>query len=268
MAIEEHRRILLVPIKNNFKLLVKQINCLKINTLKQISLLALVILLASCNTGNKVASSFGKRKYTKGYFLNSVANRNPEQSVIAAHSVSENRNEINKGKITHNSTPVLLNDSAVTDKTAVLASTSKIRLPVQEEKINLLYLTHLLRPGEISKGNIVGYPQPNPGYGVPGHGGTSGGGSNCDKDAKTGLALSLIGVGLGVAVFAFASESIFLFALASVICACFGLGLSIAGLKSQDNKAEAIAGLVLSIITIAFWLLIILVVIALLGGGI
>ena len=48
--------------------------------------LALPILLVSCSTGNKFASSFGKRKYTKGYFWNNPERvegiaSNPETSV-------------------------------------------------------------------------------------------------------------------------------------------------------------------------------------------
>ena len=39
-----------------------------------IALFCLSILACSCNSGNRVVSSFGKRKYTKGYFINIPAN--------------------------------------------------------------------------------------------------------------------------------------------------------------------------------------------------
>ena len=40
-------------------------------TLKLLSLITIVsIIFASCNSTNQVSSSFGKRKYMKGYYVN------------------------------------------------------------------------------------------------------------------------------------------------------------------------------------------------------
>lgn len=54
-----------------------------------------VAILSGCNTGNRLASSFAKRRYTKGYFWNSPARvqaiiANNTQQAVAKNNVVEN----------------------------------------------------------------------------------------------------------------------------------------------------------------------------------
>jgi hypothetical protein len=54
----------------------------KINFPKLICFIVLPALLVSCNTNNKVVSSFGKRKYTKGYYFNFGSHKKLEMPVL------------------------------------------------------------------------------------------------------------------------------------------------------------------------------------------
>src|SRR5690348_15694079 len=57
--------------------------------------LAATLSIFSCNTGNKLASSFGKRKYTRGYFTDVPASvGTPNSMNITVHeSKTENLNK-------------------------------------------------------------------------------------------------------------------------------------------------------------------------------
>lgn len=67
-----------------------------------ILLLAIILVLSSCSQGNKFASSFGKRKYTKGYFVNapgSIHNPVASQSVeISAPASKKEAISITEGE--------------------------------------------------------------------------------------------------------------------------------------------------------------------------
>ncbi|HSY75956.1 MAG TPA: hypothetical protein VK890_03820, partial [Bacteroidia bacterium] len=51
-------------------------------------------LLSSCGSSNNVVSSLGKRKYTKGFYVNLPATN--ERVAAISNEVVENTNEINK----------------------------------------------------------------------------------------------------------------------------------------------------------------------------
>jgi|GEM_PF-2649052 len=56
--------------------------------LQLLSIFFVAILFASCGTGNKFASSFGKRKYTKGYYVDAPASiKMPEPKAITLPAV-------------------------------------------------------------------------------------------------------------------------------------------------------------------------------------
>ena len=69
---------------------------MKINSPKISIIIALAAIISSCNTGNKVASSFGKRKYTKGFYLDT--HRKPDLPVITANTISTVKNKPLKEK--------------------------------------------------------------------------------------------------------------------------------------------------------------------------
>jgi hypothetical protein len=237
---------------------------MKINFPKLLSIVAISAILASCNSGNKVVSSFGKRKYTKGFFFNKGSHKNTETPVVAVH-------KDNTGKPAakvENSTPRI--SSTVTENslsTQPIITSHKVR-----KSLNLLSLPKPItekKPNEnVVNTNAKSSIQSQADDGVPGHGGVvSSGDGKYDGDAKTGLAFGAIGV-ISAIVLLISGGSIassFLI-IASIICACFGLGFSISGLKSEYCRGSAVAGMVFSILTIAFWAFVYLLLAAIFGG--
>jgi hypothetical protein len=70
-----------------------------IRFLRFVSVFILVsVMLSSCSISNSVVSSFGKRKYTKGYFVNMPGSVNNERSVNQGHDVIASVSETNTGK--------------------------------------------------------------------------------------------------------------------------------------------------------------------------
>jgi len=235
---------------------------MKINFPKLLSIVAISALLVSCNSGNKVVSSFGKRKYTKGFFFNNGSRKNTETPVVAVHKDDTGKPA---AKI-ENSTPRI--SSTVTENslsTQPIITSHKVR-----KSLNLLSLPKPItekKPNEnVVNTNAKSSIQSQADDGVPGHGGVaSGASSKYDGDAKTGLAFGAIGVISAIVLLISGVGGAFLL-VTSILCACIGLGFSISGLRSENCRGSATAGMVFSILTIVFWALIFLLVAALLGA--
>src|ERR1700679_359148 len=83
--------------------------------------LIIATIFVSCNSGNKVVSSFGKRKYTKGYFFNSYA-----VSKITPKAGTGLRDR-NTGHVSHNDS----SNKIPTQKLSVLASNKVEKYPIE-----------------------------------------------------------------------------------------------------------------------------------------
>jgi len=194
----------------------------KINTLKRTAAILSVVLFASCNSGNKIASSFNKRKYTKGYYFNSVAHRVPELPAIVASE-------------TNNQTISYKEKEGIYAKAVLSISSENVVPETKQKKISIAHLTPMVigrMQGANASGNIS-YSQATVYDGIPGHDGTAtdAGSSKYDGYAKTGKVLGIVG-------------------LYFLPLAIPGLILSIIGLKSETYHRSAKTGIVVSIIGI------------------
>ena len=133
-----------------------------------------------------------------------------------------------------------------------------------QNKLNLFKPLQILsgvKHFAITKGNIENIL--NEPVGVPEHGKASTADGKGDSAAKSGCMLGLIAAFLIVVMFilpVFSSMLIVFIALASIICTIAGLASSIAGLKSKEYQSSAIIGLILSILSLIFWILVILII--------
>ena len=94
---------------------------------KTFGFICLIVILCSCNSGSKVVSSFGKRKYTKGYysFLHKPVNRDQNKITFYSKHIDDNSNA--KGsiencpiKILHTNEKSILQDTSFIPKTTVI----------------------------------------------------------------------------------------------------------------------------------------------------
>jgi hypothetical protein len=93
-----------------------------------LSFFFLTILFAACGTGNKFASSFGKRKYTKGYFVDMPSSvKQPLAISIALQSITQQPNTLTHQSSGQNTLPLVVSKTSAvlqkveTKKTAHLA---------------------------------------------------------------------------------------------------------------------------------------------------
>lgn len=231
-------------------------------------MLVVSILLASCNTGNKVVSSFGKRKYTKGYFFNFGSHKKLELPQVATH---ENK-PVNITTSKKGATAVQqFIDGAKGNKIA--KQPNNISTHLAKLKSSLFHpLQNIISKKQdaitnTSSENISG----NAPGGVPGHGSTSDSSNNeGDSDAKAGGVLGLLSAFLIAVLFiipsTFSGGALVFVIIGSAIAAVAGLASSIAGLKSHEYFINAVMGLVLSILALIFWIVIFLAVASFLSG--
>jgi len=224
---------------------------LKINSSKLITAILLASLFASCNTGNKVVSSFGKRKYTKGYYFNSVAHKAPELPAIVASGTNNQAISYKEKEAIHTEAVRSVSSESVVPK-------------AKQKKISVSHLSQIII-GKVQKAfikntteNISWNSQLTMEDGIPGHGGTAtdGGNDKYDLDATLGFIFGLVGL-----IFFFVDGF-------GILLAIPGLILSAIGLKSERKHGLALAGLILSIIAIVLAIIVIIAVIAILSAGI
>lgn len=182
------------------------------------------ILFASCNTSNKIVSSFGKRKYTRGYYFNFISHNRPELPVVAAK------------KVVRASTPNIVQESHALINNKVSAVTTFIN-QVKQNKITPLQISPLTT-NKVSymlpKNNPV-YSQNRTDYGTPGHQGiVNMGVTKYDRFATIGLVLAILGI------------------FTAGLLAIPGIIFSIMGLKSVNRHTQAVVGLVIGAIITAF----------------
>lgn len=201
-------------------------------------------ILTSCNTGNKVVSSFGKRKYTKGYYLNLGFHKKPETPVIAGNKVSIAMHKTSSGerafsnqarKTTGKNMARPINSISQVTSNLIRKKANEIRLPKN--------ITSSNANKSLEETKSSSFPV-SPDYGVPGHGSTVYTGDNrADKQATTGFILGIL--------------SFLVFPPLAIL----GLIFSISGLKSEKNHTFAVIGEVLSIIVIAAIVIVVVVLI-------
>lgn len=202
---------------------------LKLSILKIICFGVLITLFASCNTGNKFASSFGKRRYTKGYYFNRIARKSVKiQPVIAANKNRERG--IN---------PVATIKNVIDNKAVYLFSSVSLISSQSQRKAQPLGVNNNL------KAVVQNVPIPIE-SGVPGHGNTTEVNSNKhDGEAQAGLGLSILSI-----ILAIVGGIGFILVIPALIFSIIGLG-------SKRYQALAIIGLVLSILLILVGILLI-----------
>jgi hypothetical protein len=245
---------------------------LKINTPILLSAVTLATLLISCNSGNKVVSSFGKRKYTKGYFFNEGAHKRPVVAIVASNDVLENNAKAKGDKKTERTSLVQIATALPTHKAEPVKSSGIGSFFMK--KINLLHLPLILTKSPViaTNANTESYKMcinNPPDDGIPGHGGLqASSGGDYDTDAIISLVMGLLLVGmivisaLGAISLVFDSGGTLTILLIPII-ALIGLILGILGVKSKSNLAAAIVGIVLNSLILGLFLLVILAINAL-----
>lgn len=125
-----------------------------------IIVVSLMSFFASCSTGNKVVSSFGKRKYTKGYYLASASNKKSAPSI----GPSLKDEEINTC-VSRNSSAQHIDIPVNGMKTPISSST--ISAAAEEKKTIPAAIPEATNAVTIDKSRENVMPSP---YGIPGHG--------------------------------------------------------------------------------------------------
>ncbi len=199
---------------------------IKINSLSLgIAIICISILASSCNSGNSIVSSFSKRKYTKGYFINTPSNvyniaGNTEKPVIekvAAKVLPQKVITINKNIINQHS----LSTAPITNSRKELKPTNT-RLKDLEEFSSTL---KIMRPdtSHVAQDTVDEF------Y----------------KERKTNRILGVIGMTAAVAGIVFIITTNFI--LAPIFIA-IGLIISAIGIKRGSNSLLALFGFIISAI--------------------
>ena len=207
--------------------------------LKLFAGLIILSFFASCNSGNKVVSSFGKRKYTKGYFFNA-----PQSNKVVARQSKSTAMQ-----------PVAVTKNTLPEK--ALQPTT-IQPSIQEkESVNIKHssqnntLKHsptdfpdTLKEKKGTSSNIHIYVNTD----------ANKRSKQLDADAAAsagfmwgilGIATVILGVG--------------------VVFGVIGLIMSLKGIKSKEEHSKAVIGLLLSILTIIGFVVLVFLAINALG---
>jgi hypothetical protein len=199
---------------------------IKTNSLSfSIAIICISILVISCNSSNNLVSSFSKRKYTKGYFINTPSSPEPVISKTKKH-------EIENVATSALSSPVIIviKDNNTQHKQApVVSSSIKEELrPVNKKPNNIAEFNtalRIMRPdtSHIAQDTIDEF------Y----------------KERKTNRILGAIGMTAAVAgiVFIFLTD----FILAPIFI-LIGLVISAIGIKRGSNSLLALFGFIISTI--------------------
>lgn len=212
---------------------------LKANISRIIIATLLVSFFVSCNTDKKVVSSFGKRKYTKGFYSASSPNKKsvlPVKISQANKSISTNNN-INSSLVQRAAIPV--NDK----KNPIVTSLISIAAKEKKAPPSLPLATN------VSK-NIHTSPD-----GIPGH---STGPAASDSSGYDGIATAAMILGLaalflllGALVFSsvlFVEGSGDFYAAIMYLCALFATIFGFIGHKSERYRGRATAGKIIGLI--------------------
>lgn len=197
------------------------------------------MLFISCSTSNKVVSSFGKRKYTKGYYFNYGSHKSSQVPVLVENKIltstpktssggnicSNQRRKVSGNKISASNSPITQLLSPITKKEAAIF---RVHQDITSRITN--------EPTKEIKSSYLSAP-----YGARGHGGTTNqANTKADKQATTGFIFGLL--------------SIFVFPLFGIP----GIIFSLEGLKSEKYHTLAVIGLVISIVWLVLFIGIIL----------
>jgi hypothetical protein len=221
----------------------------------------LVSFFVSCNTGNKVVSSFGKRKYTKGFYFASI----PNKKSAPATNLSHKDEEIN----THVSSisPAKPAGIPVNDKKTPIISSS-ISAQHIEQKATLATLPEATNLANIHKSteNIVSPPD-----GVPGHGAVV----SADSSSYDGMATAAMIFGLaalllllGAIVFSsalFIEGSGDLYIVLMYLCALLATIFGFTGHKSERYRGRATAGKIIGLVILIGTFVLFIAIIAVFG---
>lgn len=233
-------------------------------------LILFAALFTSCNSGNKVVSSFGKRKYTKGYYFNFAGHRKPAFSDGISTKVKKtnmhiNSDIVNSRNFSTHSPGISANNKNLTVAHSFLSASDaeqkKVIIPVLPETVNNI--------ASVKKILYNIFPAPT---GVPGHKGANAdtGSSNYDDVATiafifTMLAVVFIIIGLIFSSSIFVTGSGDWFAALIYIFAFIGLILGFIGRKSKKYRGFATAAEIIDLIIIIGTILLIILIIVLLA---
>ncbi len=214
--------------------------------------LIIATLFVSCNSGNKVVASFGKRKYTKGYFFNSyTASKTVPKAGIGLP-------ERNAGHISHDDS----SNGISVQKQSVPASNKVDRYPIEvvgkksfvkSLSINSI-LPQLLTAKDIFKNNSPAIKMPA----------DTAQADNAPTDYRKYNREAIGGLLLGIACGCLIGTGF------GLLLAIPGFFLSLWGLDSQKFHTLAVIGVILNLIglvALIVFLLVELIVIANGGGG-
>ncbi len=113
---KRYSKFFIIIVKKNFIRLLQQ---RKIN-LNVLAAILMVLILASCNSGNHVVSSLGKRKYTKGWY-----------SFLHFNSKHTNKNGVNSSIITTSTLKRSLDSNPIKSSDVVISTPSNKQLSYQ-----------------------------------------------------------------------------------------------------------------------------------------
>ncbi len=235
-------------------------NKLKIrNFLPLLVVASAVMFLASCSSGNKFASSFNKRHYTKGHFSDPVAkvktDYNTSTAATMTHKVAKPA-EIKDAPATHTNKAGINNNTQTPPVTVAANSNHKSgknsSITVHSSKSKGLSVTKGSSnnsQNSTQKENTISKSESEGGdthYNNPSSGG------NVNILAIVGFICGTLGLilcwfGAGI-----------LFLIAGLIC-------SIIALKREGNHTLALLGLIFSIIGLLLWIIVFLILIVILS---
>lgn len=223
----------------------------------------LVSFFASCNSGNKIASSFGKRKYTKGYYFASSGNKKSVLPVSLPQKIGETNTSIGSNE---NDNSIHSVRTADINKKPFIVSSS-ISAPA---KIKKVFISSLFQALGVP---ATKFSSPD---GIPGHASSS---TAADSSGYDGIATAAMILGLaclllilGAIVFAsglFIEGSGDLYVALIYLCALLATIFGYIGHKSERYHGRATVGKVIGLIILIGTLALFVLVIAILtaNGG-
>jgi hypothetical protein len=190
-----------------------------------------------------VVSSFGKRKYTKGYFFNFISHKKSPAALISSIKTAKSSGEKSVENINPYNSLILSPDISEHQNNVPFASQTSATVD-QRKKVSAPAFTQTENSKAPLKKNFLNFFSEPPG--VPGHGATDST-QNTSKDtiAKASLICALLSVLLLfiITLFPFLLPSLSFFVGLLVISAFI---MAIIGLKSKKYHGMALAALIIS----------------------
>jgi hypothetical protein len=198
-----------------------------------ISALGIIAMLMSCGTSNRVASSFGKRKYMKGYFFN-----NPSTS----EAVAKYDNIVKPTVPAELNKPVqVATESTITQPVVIVSSTKhEKKQNAQSVKLAVKAIATVASNNTKQASTIKDNDESLAYAPTPGLENTQVDRGSYNTPALLGFAFSLLGILLYANGFA-------------VVLLLLGVLFSAMGMKKTNHKIFAILGLILGILGLAIW---------------